>query len=194
MPVAHLDAYRLGGPDDEEAGSLREAIGEDAIGSWSGPTPSSAALPPPRLEVELRHVGGDRRLVLLDAEADPRADLGRLVADLRARHRHPESEPGPGSGMSRSPSSGWRREPGSGRRVLEAAPRPPRRRRARRAATSTRVVVGVGPGGFTGLRIGLATALGLGQALGVPVTGASSLEALALGIAERPPRARWSPR
>lgn len=47
-----------------------------------------------------------------------------------------------------------------------------------------RLVVGVGPGGFTGLRIGLATALGLGQALAIPVTGASTLEALALGIAE----------
>jgi len=46
------------------------------------------------------------------------------------------------------------------------------------------VIVGIGPGGFTGLRIGVATALGLGQGLGVPVTGASSLEALALGIAD----------
>lgn len=51
----------------------------------------------------------------------------------------------------------------------------------------TDIVVGVGPGGFTGLRIGLATALGLGQALRVPVVGASSLEALALGIAEAAP-------
>jgi tRNA threonylcarbamoyladenosine biosynthesis protein TsaB len=47
-----------------------------------------------------------------------------------------------------------------------------------------RIVVGVGPGGFTGLRIGVATALALGQALGVPVVGASTLEALALGIAD----------
>lgn len=45
----------------------------------------------------------------------------------------------------------------------------------------------MGPGGFTGLRIGIATALGLGQALGVPVTGASTLEAMALGIAGAAP-------
>jgi len=77
-------------------------------------------------------------------------------------------------------------EPGSGRRVLEAA-----HGLLTAAGLSVRaidgIVVGVGPGGFTGLRIGIATALGLGQALGVPVTGASSLEALALGIAEVAP-------
>jgi tRNA threonylcarbamoyladenosine biosynthesis protein TsaB len=47
-----------------------------------------------------------------------------------------------------------------------------------------RIVVGIGPGGFTGLRIGIATALALGQARGIAVTGVSTLEALALGAAD----------
>lgn len=50
-----------------------------------------------------------------------------------------------------------------------------------------RIIVGIGPGGFTGLRIGIATALGLGQALAIPVSGVVSLEALALGMAEHAP-------
>lgn len=49
------------------------------------------------------------------------------------------------------------------------------------------IVVGVGPGGFTGLRIGIATALGLGQALDIPVRGVASIEALALGIVAQAP-------
>jgi tRNA threonylcarbamoyladenosine biosynthesis protein TsaB len=42
-----------------------------------------------------------------------------------------------------------------------------------------RIGVTVGPGSFTGLRVGLAFGKGLGQALGRPVTGVSVLEALA---------------
>lgn len=40
------------------------------------------------------------------------------------------------------------------------------------------VVVGCGPGPFTGLRVGMATAAALGHALGVPVHGVCSLDAI----------------
>ncbi|MFJ1745645.1 tRNA (adenosine(37)-N6)-threonylcarbamoyltransferase complex dimerization subunit type 1 TsaB [Streptomyces sp. NPDC088116] len=43
----------------------------------------------------------------------------------------------------------------------------------------TEVVVGVGPGPYTGLRVGLVTALTFGSALGVPVRGLCTLDGLA---------------
>lgn len=51
----------------------------------------------------------------------------------------------------------------------------------------TGVVVSVGPGSFTGIRIGLAAARALGQSLKVPVVGISSLQTIAYGVLRRNP-------
>jgi tRNA threonylcarbamoyl adenosine modification protein YeaZ len=49
------------------------------------------------------------------------------------------------------------------------------------------VVVGTGPGPFTGLRVGLVTAAALGDALGVPVHGVCSLDAIAADVVHSRP-------
>jgi tRNA threonylcarbamoyl adenosine modification protein YeaZ len=45
------------------------------------------------------------------------------------------------------------------------------------------IVVGCGPGPFTGLRVGMATAAAYGHALGLPVHGVCSLDAIGIGTA-----------
>jgi tRNA threonylcarbamoyladenosine biosynthesis protein TsaB len=44
--------------------------------------------------------------------------------------------------------------------------------------------VGLGPGTFTGIRVGIATARGLGVSLGLPLRGVCTLDALGRGIQE----------
>jgi len=46
------------------------------------------------------------------------------------------------------------------------------------------IAVGLGPGTFTGIRVGIATARGLGVSLGLPLCGVCTLDALGRGIHE----------
>jgi tRNA threonylcarbamoyl adenosine modification protein YeaZ len=61
-----------------------------------------------------------------------------------------------------------------GRALAEAGARP---------ADLTHVCAGVGPGPFTGLRVGIVTARVMGEALGIPVHGICSLDVLAFQAA-----------
>jgi tRNA threonylcarbamoyladenosine biosynthesis protein TsaB len=54
-----------------------------------------------------------------------------------------------------------------------------------RPAQLARIVCGAGPGSFTSLRVGAATAKGMAMALGIPLLAASSLALIVAGAGEK---------
>ncbi len=53
-----------------------------------------------------------------------------------------------------------------------------------------RIAVGIGPGSFTGLRVGIALAQGMSEGLGIPLVGIGSLAAMALAAPKSRPGLR----
>lgn len=66
------------------------------------------------------------------------------------------------------------------------------RRSGRGLAELDRVAVGRGPGAFTGLRVGLALAQGIGSGLNLPAVGIGSLRAMAAGAPAQVRGNRWT--
>jgi tRNA threonylcarbamoyladenosine biosynthesis protein TsaE len=77
--VFHLDLYRLGDPEELEYLGLRDLLGAASLILVEWPERAGAALPPPDLEIGIRHAGEARDLELWGA--GPRAaSLRRFFA------------------------------------------------------------------------------------------------------------------
>lgn len=207
--VSHLDLYRLAGLRDEEPDLLADYFGPDRIAFVEWPHEGAAELKGARVVVTIEHAGADTRrvavseaplleevdtatqtpgdaraftlapgsggarvIVLAFDTATPATVVGLLSADGGVREARDDPRP--------------RERPGHSTRLLPLA--------AELLAEAglgwrdvDRIAVGVGPGTFTGLRVGIATAHGLARSSHAELVGVSSLRALALGADREAP-------
>lgn len=103
--------------------------------------------------------------------ATPATAIGLLLSDGSVLEAHDDPEPG------ERPGHATRLLPLAHGLLADAGLRP---------QDVGRIAVGIGPGTFTGLRIGVASARGLAQSIGAELSGVSSLRALALGFERTP--------
>ena len=175
VTVAHLDLYRFKGLSNAEWGDLEPYFdGTIAFVEW--PEAGHGALPPARVTLVLEHVGPDERRISADAPTE-RCSRIWLVLILAF-------DTATDLATSALVADGVLGERVSEPRLLLADVDELLAAAGLVASDLTGIVVGTGPGSFTGMRIGLSVARGLGLALGVHVAGVSTLDALAAG-AER---------
>ena len=180
LTVSHLDLYRLAGLEQEDPELLADYLGAGRIAFVEWPPDAAARArrrAPARLADPSRrgspaHRGGGGMIVLGFDTATQATVVGLRLAD--------------GSTLQASDDPAPEAHPGHATRLLAMSAELLAQAGIRWGALE-RIAVGIGPGRFTGLRVGIATARGLAQSLDVELTGVSSLQALALAAAAREP-------
>ena len=200
LELNHLDVYRLEQLDELVEVGLYDLLDGERVVVIEWGDAIAPALPADYLRlVFVFGEGDDDRVVTLEpvgprwggpgAGAATRSSRGSggPRADPRDKDRHPagrlchlRARGGTGvvARLGRSP-----RHPRSSRRRIDFV----RRQAPRRVSTrSALVAVDVGPGLFTGLRVGISTAMAPPSALKVPMIGVSTLDLLAFPVRHSP--------